>query len=265
MTASFPTSIKSFTTKADYVDRYSADHVNDLQNEVSAIETELGTDVAGSATNLKTRLAVGLEDSGAIKFSDAEGNPAPGATTAADGTSAYAARRDHAHVISPQIFLSASGGVPKTTGGCAAAATSEMGTNKQNLKTLDFDKDTEEHADFTFALPSDYNGGTMTAKFFWMHPATTTNFAAVWGIEGRCYANDDALDQAVGTAVTVTDTGGTTSDVYISDATAAVTWAGTPAAGQLINLTVYRKAADAADTLAVDAKLIGVQLTYVRA
>ena len=98
-----------------------------------------------------------------------------------------------------------------------------------------------------------------------MHAATTSDFAVVWGIEGRCYANDAALDQAVGTAVTVTDTGGTTTDLYISAATGAITWAGSPAAGQLINLTVFRKAADGSDTLAVDARLIGVQLNYTRA
>lgn len=167
-------------------------------------------------------------------------------------------------LVSPQIYLSAAAGVPKTTGGCAAAAQVELATNKQNVKVLDFDASTEEHADFTFVLPSDYNGSTMTAKFIWMHAATTTNFAVVWGIEGRCYADGDALDAAVGTAVTVTDTGGTTTDVYISPATAAITWAGTPLAGQLINLTAYRVAADAADTLAVDARLLGVQLTYTR-
>jgi len=167
-------------------------------------------------------------------------------------------------VISAQVFLSAASGQPKVTAGCAAATPVELTTNKQNLKVLDFDKDTEEHADYTFALPSDYNGGTMTAKFFWMHAATTTNFGVVWGIEGRCYANDDALDQAVGTAQTTADTGGTTEDLYISDATAAITWAGTPAGGQLINLTVYRKAADGSDTLAIDARLIGVQLSYTR-
>jgi len=168
-------------------------------------------------------------------------------------------------VISAQVFLSAGAAVPKTTAGCAAAAQVEMATNKQNLKTLDFDTTTEEHADFTFALPSDYDGGTMTAKFVWMHPATTDDFGVTWGIAGRCYADGDALDAAPGTEVMVDDTGGTTSDVYISPATAAITWAGTPAAGQLINLTVARKPGEAGDTMAVDAKLIGVQLTYTRA
>ena len=167
-------------------------------------------------------------------------------------------------LVTSQVYLSAPAGVPKTTAGCAAAAAAELATNDVNLKTCAFDASTEEHLDFTFALPSDYNGGTMTAKFYWMHAATDTNFAVMWGIEGRCYGDDEAMDQAPGTAQTVTDTGGTTSDLYVSAATSAITWAGTPAAGELIHVTVYRKAADEADTLAIDALLIGVQLTYVR-
>lgn len=36
--ASFPSSVKTFTTKADNVDLYQAAHVNDLQDEVVAVE-----------------------------------------------------------------------------------------------------------------------------------------------------------------------------------------------------------------------------------
>jgi hypothetical protein len=42
MTASFPSAIKTFTTKVDGTSTIEASHVNDLQDEVSAIETELG-------------------------------------------------------------------------------------------------------------------------------------------------------------------------------------------------------------------------------
>jgi hypothetical protein len=40
--ASFPTSVKSFTSKVDGVDYPQAVHVNDLQDEVNAVETYLG-------------------------------------------------------------------------------------------------------------------------------------------------------------------------------------------------------------------------------
>jgi len=41
MAASYPTSVKSFTTKVNGVDAPDAEHINDLQLEVSAVETEL--------------------------------------------------------------------------------------------------------------------------------------------------------------------------------------------------------------------------------
>ncbi len=41
MPASYPGSVKSFTTKIDGVDDVQAAHVNDLQLEVEAVETEL--------------------------------------------------------------------------------------------------------------------------------------------------------------------------------------------------------------------------------
>ena len=65
--------------------------------------------------------------------------------------------------------------------------------------------------------------------------------------------------------MTVTDSGGTTNDIYISDATAAVTLAGSPAASQLIQIRVYRDADAAGDTLDVDAYLVGVMITFTRA
>ena len=55
MAASYPGSLKSYTDKTDKVDLVEGAHVNSLQEEVVAIETELGTDVAGSKTDLKTR------------------------------------------------------------------------------------------------------------------------------------------------------------------------------------------------------------------
>ena len=41
MTATFPGGVKSFTSKSDGVDKIYASHVNDLQDEVAAVETEL--------------------------------------------------------------------------------------------------------------------------------------------------------------------------------------------------------------------------------
>lgn len=43
MTATYPASIKSFTTKTDFIDTVLAEHVNTLQEEVNSIQANLGT------------------------------------------------------------------------------------------------------------------------------------------------------------------------------------------------------------------------------
>ena len=43
MTALYPSSVKSFTTKVDFTDTVLAEHVNSLQDEVKALESTIGT------------------------------------------------------------------------------------------------------------------------------------------------------------------------------------------------------------------------------
>lgn len=64
--ATYPGGLWSPTTKIDKVDLVQASHINDMQDEVVAIQTELGADVAGNKTNLLQRLAVMMATNGAI-------------------------------------------------------------------------------------------------------------------------------------------------------------------------------------------------------
>ncbi len=158
------------------------------------------------------------------------------------------------------IYVAAAAMRPSVTGGCAALAAAATSANQPDLLTLDFDPATDEFAQFGLVMPKKWNAGTMTARFHWTHGSTTTNFAVVWGIQAVAVSNDDAIGAAYGTAVTVTDTGGTTRDLYTSDETSAMTAAGTPAKEDMVYFRVYRDADAGGDTLAVDAKLIGVTL-----
>lgn len=151
--------------------------------------------------------------------------------------------------------------VRPTTNG-AAYSTEELATNDIGIAYYAFDASTEEAIYLLWQAPKSYDGGTIIAQPIWKHPATTTNFGVVWGISGRAYANDDALDQAMGTEQTSTDTGGTTADCYIAPESSAVTMAGSPAGEQLIIIKIARKVADGSDTLAVDAHLLGVKIHY---
>jgi hypothetical protein len=102
----------------------------------------------------------------------------------------------------------------------------------------------------------------MTAQLVWKHAATATNFGVVWGIQAQALTDDDAMDTAFGTAVTVTDAGGTTNDIYKTAETSAFTLGGTPQEGDYIIFQIYRKAADAADTMTIDAGLLGARIFF---
>lgn len=146
---------------------------------------------------------------------------------------------------------------PTTTSGCAAAVTVEAGTNDVDYKVLDFDQTTSENAWFLFSMPGSWDAGTITASFIWT--AASGSGTVTWALKGRAYADDDAIDQAYGTAQSVTDTLIATGDVHITAETSAITIGGTPAAGQLVQFKVTR---DTADTLSGDARLIAVRIKY---
>lgn len=62
MTASYPTSAKSFSTKVDNVDLSQAAHINDIQDEVAALETQLIAGGVSIATPTPTANAVPKAD-----------------------------------------------------------------------------------------------------------------------------------------------------------------------------------------------------------
>jgi len=159
------------------------------------------------------------------------------------------------------IWVPAAAMIPATTNG-AAQGIAETTTNKVMVKTLDFDASTEEFAQFMIQMPKSWNEGTLIAQFVWTHGSTTTNFGVCWGIEAVALADDDGLDTAWGTEVDTTDTGGTTNDVYISAESSAVTVGNSPGAEELAAFRITRVVGNAGDTMAVDAKLIGVKVHY---
>jgi len=160
------------------------------------------------------------------------------------------------------IWIPAAQWIPKTTLGCGVDSI-ETTTNDQNFDQLLFDAGADEFADALVIVPNNWNNGTITARFYWT--ASTSSGDVVWGIQARAFANDDALDTAAGTAQTVTDTLTATNDMCVTSATSAVTIGGTPAANTPVQFTVYRDANAGGDTLAADARLLGVEILYTLA
>lgn len=156
------------------------------------------------------------------------------------------------------IFIAAGSMQPSATGGCAPLARIASAANQPDIVTIDFDSAAQEYAQFSIVMPKSWNEGTLFFKAHWSHAATTVNFGVVWYLQAVAVSDDDAIAVAFGTAVTSTDTGGTTNDLYASPESAAITVAGTPANEDMVFFRLSRVVADAGDTLAIDARLHGV-------
>jgi hypothetical protein len=158
------------------------------------------------------------------------------------------------------LWLDAAAMVPRTTNGCAARVTTESSTNKVMNDLLDFDKAADEFAQIRLVLPDEWDRSTIKAKIYWTAASSTGD--VIWGVQGVALSNDDLLDTAFGTAVTVTDTLIATTDLHVTAATGAITIGGTPALADAVYLQIYRDADAGGDTLDADARLVGVSIQY---
>lgn len=156
-----------------------------------------------------------------------------------------------------QIWLPAGAWQPRTTNGCSALTNTETSTNDFNIPVLDFDTAADEHANYGMWLPKSYNASTVTFQAVWT--AASGSGTVCWSLRGRVFDDDDALDQAMGTQQDSSDTFITAGDAHISPASSAITLAGTPAKQRFLGLEIFRDVS--ADTLGVDARLIGVIVT----
>jgi hypothetical protein len=144
-----------------------------------------------------------------------------------------------------------------TTNG-AAAGVVETTTNKVLYRTLDFDTTTQEFAGFSLPMPKSWNESTVTFRARWT--AASGSGGVAWALQGLAVSDDDAIDTAYGTEQVVTDTLLSAGDMHITAESSAITIAGTPAAGDSVMFRVKRVPANASDTLAVDARLIAIDL-----
>jgi len=117
------------------------------------------------------------------------------------------------------------------------------------------------YAEWVVGMPSDWNGGTVTAIFYWLAITDTGTGSTVFGIAGVSYGEGDLRDIAFGAAVEVTDNNISTAlQVHLSSATGAVTITGA-AASEMVCFRAYRKS-DAGITGGV--RLLGIMINYTR-
>lgn len=157
------------------------------------------------------------------------------------------------------LWIPAASMLPAATNG-AQSWEIEYATNKPNVDVLRFDAATEEYAWFTWTLPLECDPSHLKAKVCWLTSAGLAAETVRWGLAARSYTDDDAMDAALGTEVTVDDTFIAQGDLHVTAATGNLTPAGTAAAGETVLFRVARKVAG--DNLTGDADLLGILLQY---
>ena len=214
-------------------------------NEVTFVNAATGNnpsiDASGGDTNIG--LALKTKGSGVIQAEDSGGNVAAVKIAGKE-----------------TIWVPAVAMYPNTTNGCADIAQVEL-SNGPEIKTLDFDKDSDENAQFSVAFPKSWNEGTVTFQAFFTADSTNTGTVS-WDLAGVAVSDDDTCNVAFGTAVAPTAKAhsGTANDLDVTAESGAITIAGSPAAGDEVFFQITRDVSD--DSLTADAKLLGIKLFF---
>jgi len=144
----------------------------------------------------------------------------------------------------------------------ADAAQIETTANRPDLKTFDFDPDTQQHTQFSVAFPKSWNEGTVTYQVYWS-PSTTNTGNCFFGMNGVSVGDGDTIDVAFGNQQTLVDAAiGTVEDQQVSVESPAITIAGSPAVNQQTYFQFFRVATSGTDTFTGDARVLGVKIFF---
>jgi len=213
-------------------------------NEITFVNAATGNnpsiDASGGDTNIG--LALKTKGTGVIQAEDSGGNV----------SAVKIAGKE-------TIWVPAVAMYPNTTAG-AEAAQVEL-SNGPEIKVLDFDKDSDENAQFAVAFPKSWNAGTVTFQAFFTATSTDTGTVS-WDLAGVALADNGDLNTAFGTAVAPTAKAhsGTSNDLDVTAESGAVTIAGSPGDDEYVFFQITRDVSD--DTLNADARLLGVKLFF---
>lgn len=150
-----------------------------------------------------------------------------------------------------------------TTALPASSGTFNLGVDTEfTYNTYDFDASSFEAVATVIQMPKSWNESNLIFQALWSHGATTTNFGVVWQFAAHGFQDGSSLASTLTNSVQVSDTGGTTNAIYITPESSSFLPGGTVVSEGYLYIRVARMPSDAADTLAVDARLHGVKIHY---
>ena len=255
-------------------------HVEDLHDRVDAVAltgpvtgtltagtSAIATTLAAASITGQTELASGLALTDELLVSDAGTIKRMDVSVLADaidgaGLDVSSGTLVNAVIGKQSMWIPAAAMYPSTTNGCSALTQIEIAANQPELKVLDFADGADDYAQFSIAMPSYWNEGTITFQSFWTVTGTNTG-TVMFALEGLAKTSDDAIG---GTAFSTPAThaalahSGTSNDIMVSAESAACTVQGSPAAGDLCFFRITRDIS--ADTQSGAVRLIGIKIFY---
>lgn len=163
--------------------------------------------------------------------------------------------------LTQSLYLTDFGEVPPSANHVGHSYVGAIGGNK--LRHTYFDHDTDRYGEVSVMMPSNWDGGSITAEFVWTTNDTTSN-TVVWEIVAGGYGNGDNLSVAPawpGVSL-LSSNGGVAYQLRRSGQTVPITVQYSPLGGNLVVFGIARKSDDTNDTLAAGADLLGVVIRY---
>lgn len=247
-----------------------ASALEDVQREIINVVTEAGLtpdgeDLTQLEQAIAAMIAAGVPDASAIVRGivelATEAEAVAGVDTERAVTPAGLAAALPASSGYDTAYIGGGAMTPSQTSGAYPSGI-EDDTNDLTRSCMIFGTDADTSAEFALPMPDNWDGGTLKARLFWSAPSGSAGDDIGFSLAARALADDDALDQALGTAVTITDDLIAVGDLHISAASAAMTVAGTPDGGQLVRFKLTRDHDYGAAALAADVQVLGVQIQF---
>tara|TARA_R110001592_G_scaffold202233_1_gene451507 strand:+ start:346 stop:1602 length:1257 start_codon:yes stop_codon:yes gene_type:complete len=237
---------------------------NILSGDLDLNGNELILDVDGDTTiTADTDDQIDIKIAGAddFQFTANDFSVLSGSTLNIDsgGTIACAGTLSTGFVGKQTMWVPATAMNPTVSNGCSAITAVETTSGRPDLQVLDFDKDSDEFAQFSVAFPKAWNAGTVTFQVYWAGIAATSDVD--WMVDAVAVSNNTTIDVAYGTAVVVTDNAqGAVEELNVSAESGAVTIAGSPGDDEVVFFRIGRDVSG--DAMAGDARLLGVKIFF---
>lgn len=237
------------------------DWLNQVQEEICTVIEDAGITLDGEAEDqlLLALTALYLQNAAAVAYDNTDSG-----LTAEDVQAALDEIVDSISTGSSgvsSIWIGAGAMTPSQTSGAYPSGIEDT-TNDLTRSCMIFGHDADTSTEFEMSMPGNWDGGTLKAKAYWTALSGTAGNDIGFSLAARAINDDDALDQALGTAVTITDDLIASGDLHVSAASAAMTVAGTPAGGQLVRFKLTRDFDYGASALAENVQLLGVYIQF---